>query len=129
MTDGPRPLAQNRVHNMSLKLAACQALVLGNAEAYLKRDPSGDGFVSCQWPVEGVTVPGCVASMGLLVKCLISIHSDSLHLHQVEDLFNPLSAVPCRSVCRQDQARTCQNFEHFSKFMSSGERVKFCSPP
>lgn len=94
VTHGPR-LAQKGVHSMSVKLAACRAWVLGNPEDYLKRDPSSDGFVSCQRPVEGVTVPGCVASMGLLVKRLISIHPYSFHLHQVEGIFNTLSAMLC----------------------------------
>ncbi len=88
---------------MRVKLAACQAWVLGNPEEYLKRDPSSESFVSCQWPVEGITVPGCVPSMGLLVQCLISIHSDSFHLHQVRGIFNAFSAMLCQLVCWQDR--------------------------
>jgi len=89
------PIAHKGVHNMRVKLAVCQAWVVGNPEEYLKRDPSSEGFVTCQWPVEGITVPGCVPSMGLLVQRLISIHSDSFHLHQVRGIFNAFSAMLC----------------------------------
>ena len=46
----------------------------------LQGNPSCYDLVRLHRPIEGITMPGCVSSMWLLVQSLIMIHPHSVHL-------------------------------------------------